>query len=79
MLDKGSGFRQHVCIMTNFLTTSEAARELGLTPATVRHLERSGKLAALRSKNGTRIFSERDVEQLKAIRAAAKANTGRGE
>ena len=50
------------------LTTAEAAKILELTPASVRALERAGKLKALRTPSGVRIFRLEDVQRLKEKR-----------
>jgi hypothetical protein len=50
------------------LTTSDAARRLGVCPERVRQLERAGILRALRTLRGVRIFSGRDVEALRRQR-----------
>jgi excisionase family DNA binding protein len=47
-----------------FLLTNEAARVLGVSPQTVRVLERTGRLPALRTEGGVRLFDRRDVERL---------------
>ena len=53
------------------MTTAEAARVLGVTPATVRAMARDGKLRAKQTPYG-RLFAERDVERLRQERAAVK-------
>lgn len=58
---------------TQILIASEAARILGLTPATVRYLENHGKLKALKTASGVRIFDRSQVELLARARAAQKA------
>jgi excisionase family DNA binding protein len=50
------------------LTTGDAARILGLDPATVRLYERTGRLAAHRTRRGLRLFERADVERLAARR-----------
>jgi excisionase family DNA binding protein len=46
------------------LQVSEVAARVGLTPATVRALERSGRLKALvRTARGLRLFSPEEVER----------------
>jgi excisionase family DNA binding protein len=47
-----------------FLSTSGAARILGVTPDTVRYLERRGRLPALHLESGQRVFRRSDVEEL---------------
>ena len=46
------------------LLTNEAARILGVTPETVRHWERVGRLAAVKTARGVRLFDRHDVERL---------------
>lgn len=50
------------------LLTSDAARVLNVSADEVRRLERTGRLKALRSRGGVRLFSESDVARLKAER-----------
>jgi len=50
------------------LITSEVARELGCTPATVRLMERRGELPAIRTASGVRLFRRVDVERVRAAR-----------
>jgi len=51
-----------------FLTVSEAASRLGLTPAAVRRLERIAALKAHRTPRGVRFFELAEVEKLAAKR-----------
>jgi excisionase family DNA binding protein len=64
------------------LTPSEAGRILGITPEAVRALNNKGRLHALKTLGGRRLFRRSDVQQLAAERAA-KTNgrnmTSRGE
>jgi excisionase family DNA binding protein len=46
------------------LTTSDAARELKRSPDRVRDYARNGKLPALRTRSGQRLFKADDVERL---------------
>jgi DNA-binding transcriptional MerR regulator len=48
----------------NFMATCDAAKRLECTPDNVRELERRGKLPALRTPSGRRIFRASDVNQL---------------
>jgi excisionase family DNA binding protein len=50
--------------MSKFLTVSEAARRIGVTPTTVRALELAGKLPAQRTETGVRFFEAADVDRL---------------
>jgi excisionase family DNA binding protein len=57
-------------MMQALLTSADAARRLGVTPATVRLWERLGRLPATRTLSGTRLFTQDDVERLADARAA---------
>jgi excisionase family DNA binding protein len=50
------------------LLTNEAARILNVTPETIRHWERNGRLPAVKTERGVRLFDRRDVLALKARR-----------
>ena len=50
--------------MNQFLTTSEAAKVLDRSADTVRLYERSGKLPAMKTRRGFRLFVSSDVERL---------------
>jgi len=50
------------------LTPAEFARRIGVTPDTVRHWERTGKVRALKTESGRRLFREVDVRRLEAKR-----------
>lgn len=52
----------------DFLTTSPAARELGVSAQAVIQWEREGKLHAIRTATGIRLFRREDIERLKAER-----------
>ncbi len=55
--------------MEKYLSTADAARVLDVTPATVRQMERRGKLvAASRTLSGIRLFRRADVERLAKTR-----------
>jgi DNA-binding transcriptional MerR regulator len=60
-------------LMQELLTKSDAAKILGLAPATVVLLEKQGKLSAQRTASGVRLFSRPEVERLAAERKAAAA------
>jgi excisionase family DNA binding protein len=53
-----------------YLTTGDAARVLRVDPATVRMYERAGRLPALRTPGGLRLFARSDVERLAHEREA---------
>jgi excisionase family DNA binding protein len=57
------------------MTSAEVARRAGVTPATVRWWETSGKLPAERTESGVRLFSREDVDRFLADRETAE--TGR--
>lgn len=52
------------------MLVSDVARECGVTPATVKLWERAGRLPAIRTARGVRLFRRSDVEALRAERAA---------
>ncbi len=54
------------------LLTSGAARVLGVTPETIRTLERTGRLRCVRVGH-VRLFSREEVERLKRARAREHA------
>ncbi len=56
--------------MDDLLTAGDAARILDLTPRYVQDLEGAGKLPAIRTAGGIRIFMREDVERLATERAA---------
>jgi excisionase family DNA binding protein len=45
------------------LTTTDAARRIGVSSETIRLWENSGKLPATRTHSGTRLFKLEDVER----------------
>lgn len=57
------------------LLTSAVARVLKVDSATVRWLEKTGKLSAQRTTSGTRLFRREDVEALKALRRKKHGTT----
>ena len=56
--------------MKKYLSAADAARLLGVVPATVRQMERDGRLPAQRTAGGMRLFHRKDVERFLAERAA---------
>jgi excisionase family DNA binding protein len=50
--------------MAQLMTAADAARLLGVVPATVRQMERDGRLPAMRTVGGIRLFQREDVERL---------------
>lgn len=63
------------CLRTRFLTTSDVARWIERAPDTVRALDRAGKLKAIRTESGRRIFREVDVRRYLAKRHREAAAT----
>jgi DNA-binding transcriptional MerR regulator len=57
------------------MLTGETARELHVSPDTVRHLERAGILTAVKTAGGVRLFDPEQVARLKRERAAKRAAT----
>ncbi len=55
------------------LTPCDAGRILGLTPEAVRALNNKGRLPALKTVSGRRLFRRADVDRLAAERAEAAA------
>jgi predicted site-specific integrase-resolvase len=58
-------------IEAEFLGTSAAARELGISEQSVRIWERSGKLPATRTTTGRRLFRMVDIDAVKRVRRQA--------
>ena len=56
---------------TEWLLPHEAARFFQITPEGVRALERRGKLPAVRTESGDRLFALTEVERLKGERQGA--------
>jgi len=50
------------------LSVADAARMLGVVPATVRQMHRDGRLPAIRTEGGIRLFDREDVLQFLAER-----------
>jgi DNA-binding transcriptional MerR regulator len=55
----------------DYLTTGPTARELKVSESRVRQLELAGRLPAIRTDSGVRLFRRKDVETLKRAREAA--------
>jgi excisionase family DNA binding protein len=53
----------------DLLTTSDAARQLGIAANTLRVWERTGRLPAIRTASGVRLFARADVDRIAAERA----------
>lgn len=60
--------------MAEVLSVSEVARKLGVSSQTVRDWADHGKLPAMRTCGGQRIFLERDVEQVRQERRTARGD-----
>lgn len=54
--------------MSAMLTVGQASELLGVTPKTLRHLERSGLVCPKRSRNGYRLFSAADLLRVQRVR-----------
>jgi excisionase family DNA binding protein len=69
----GSADKVPVADPNDLLTPSDAARVLGLSPDSVRVLSDSGRLPAMRTVSGRRLFRRGDVDRLAAERASHAA------
>jgi excisionase family DNA binding protein len=58
-------FKRREAAMTEILTVGDAARLLEVSPGTIRVWVKKGKLQALRTPGGVRIFYRQDVERLR--------------
>ncbi len=59
--------------MERLLSTADAARILGVTPATVRLMERQGRLpSAGRTQGGIRLFRRAEVRRVATLRASGR-------
>jgi predicted site-specific integrase-resolvase len=71
-LQEGAGVMMQVTRkevhMDQLLGVADAARILGVVPATVRQMERDGRLPAQKTASGVRIFRRVDVERLASER-----------
>ncbi len=65
--------------MEQWLSSADAARVLGVVPATVRQMERSGRLPARRTVGGMRLFRREDVERLARERAGDRGENSRSK
>lgn len=61
------------CNQDELLGVADAGRVLGVGPQRVRNLERDGRLPALRTVGGVRLFRRADVERLAREREASRA------
>ena len=62
--------------MSDYLTTSDTARILNRAGATVLYYERTGRLKAIRTQGGMRLFERSDVERL-ALQLQSKKTSDR--
>lgn len=62
--------------MLDVVLTAEAARLAGVVPATVRWWEKTGRLPAYRTTDGTRIYQRADVLRLVRERQARRGTEG---
>ncbi|MFQ5880375.1 MAG: helix-turn-helix domain-containing protein [Dehalococcoidia bacterium] len=58
--------------MERLLTCGDAARVLSVVPDTVRAMERAGRLPAVRTLGGIRLFRREDIDRVAAERAQAQ-------
>lgn len=58
---------------SEFMLTADVAREKAVTPATVRQWERSGKLPAIKTVTGVRLFNRSDVEAFAGTRKRTRS------
>ena len=62
--------------MREMMLVHEAARILGVTPETIRAMENTGRLHAVRI-SGVRVFARRDVERIVVERERRRASRER--
>lgn len=62
--------------MVALILTHEAARILAVSSDTVRRWERTGRLPAVKTSGGVRVFDRADVERLAAERGHASQQLG---
>jgi DNA-binding transcriptional MerR regulator len=55
-----------------FIMSAAAARELEVSSQTIINWEKTGKLAAIKTANGVRLFRRSDIERMKTVRAEEK-------
>lgn len=63
--------------MSKFLTVTDVARKLNMMPDTVREMERQGRLKAIRTVGGVRLFQEDEVERFAQARQATPLRKAR--
>lgn len=68
-----------MAVKEKFLTSADASRVLGLTPAAVRLIVNQGRLkVAAETESGIRLFRRADVERLARSRAKSRLSTDVG-
>jgi DNA-binding transcriptional MerR regulator len=60
------------------LTISAFAREVSVTPGTLRRYEREGLLTAARDSSGRRLYRVADVERVRKLVERRRASRGSG-
>lgn len=60
----------------SFVLTGDVARICDVSAQTVRSWEASGRLRAIRTARGVRLFDRSDVDELKQQRAARRPHAG---
>jgi len=65
----------HVAPDIDFILTSEAARICGVSAQSIRAWERVGRLTAMKTAGGVRLFRRADVEELKRARSTQVTTT----
>ncbi len=58
--------------MEIYLTCNDAAKVVDVSPDSIRQYEKTGKLAAIKTASGIRLFRKRDVERFARLRQQAK-------
>lgn len=58
-----------------YMTVSAAARALGVMPDSIREYERRGRLKAVRTTTGIRLFHPAEVERFRNARAKRQQTT----
>jgi DNA-binding transcriptional MerR regulator/quercetin dioxygenase-like cupin family protein len=56
------------------LSIREAAKEIGVVPATIRNWEKRGIIASKRIENGYRVFNHADVTRMRGLKRYSKEN-----
>jgi DNA-binding transcriptional MerR regulator len=62
--------------MYELLMTADVAKILGVVPATIRWMERTGRIVAQRTPSGVRLFRRADVERVAFERVQRRARVG---